>query len=529
MDKKVYSFAEFGASSQIVRDLIAEETKTKIFINQFYSIKAILEQVKQKEFSSASRENLVERLTAQNANLKISEKTAENIAALKNENTFTITTGHQLNLMTGPLYTIYKIAQTIAIAEQANSAFESGAIVPVFWMATEDHDFEEINHIHLFGKKISWDKNGQEDAIVGAVKLEGIEGFISEIEEKYKDETLRAALQEFTKSYRESSNLADATRQLINQLFGEFGLIILDGNDAALKKEFAPIVRKEIEEQFTFKAVNTTNQVLTDAGYHHQVYLRESNLFYIDEDNKRNRIVFENGSFHFLEREWSRAELLKEVDRCPERFSPNALLRPVYQETILPNLVYVGGGGEIAYWMQLKGVFDALSLAFPILRVRDSFLLMQHSAIEQLDQLNLSVLDLRDNLHVLLKEMALSNNDENLELHHEKEVLKKLGKRIEEKTANINKGLVAMVGAEFARMEKSLEKIESSLIKSEKSKLDKEKKQLESLKEKCFPNGSFQERYDNFIPQILKNPNFVKNMVSMFPGENEPKVRILEI
>ncbi|MFT5824025.1 MAG: bacillithiol biosynthesis cysteine-adding enzyme BshC [Crocinitomix sp.] len=524
-----FSFAEFSFSSQIIRDLVEQKQNISEFLPQFFSLAQISQQTERKVFSSEQRKTLTDALVLQNGETSLSEASQSNLNRLKEDNTYTITTGHQLNLLSGPLYSIYKVAQVISLSRAMNESDPSKQYVPLFWMATEDHDFEEINHIHLFGNKIAWDKEDQENKIVGEIEPNGIESFTDPIVEKYSDENLKAILLSFTNIYKKSKNLAEATRILMNQLFAEYGLLIIDGNDAALKQAFAPIAVKEIREGFVHTAVTNTNNKLEAAGYHNQVYVRECNLFYINAQGIRQRISKDGATFQIEEKNFTVEELVEMVNDNPKQFSPNALLRPVYQELILPNLAYVGGGGEIAYWLQLNDVFKALELAFPLLRVRDSILLLKAKEMAELESLNLSVPSLKRDLHDLVKEIALEDVEVEIELKEELEQLNAIKNQLTEKAESINKGLVGMIEAEFSKMEKSIERIESKLIKAEKAKHEVKANKIKKLQAKIYPNGGFQERYENFIPYILNDTGFISKIVNNLTAQDQPLIRVLEI
>ncbi|NOQ73333.1 MAG: bacillithiol biosynthesis cysteine-adding enzyme BshC [Crocinitomix sp.] len=524
-----FSFKEFSFSSQIIRDLVEQKQNIAEFLPHFFSLSQISQQTERKEFSIDQRKTLTDALVLQNADIALSNASQSNINKLKESDTYTITTGHQLNLLSGPLYSIYKVAQVISLSRAMNESDPSKHYVPVFWMATEDHDFEEINHIHLFGNKIAWDKEGQENRIVGEIEPKGIESFTDPIFEKYSDENLKAILSSFTDIYKKSSNLAEATRSLMNQLFAEYGLVIIDGNDTALKQGFVPIAIKEINEGFVHKAVTNTNNKLEAAGYHNQVFVRECNLFYINAQGIRQRISKNGAIFEIEEKNYTAEELVRMVSENPKQFSPNALLRPVYQELILPNLTYIGGGGEIAYWLQLSDVFKALKLTFPLLRVRDSILLLKAKEIAELENLNLSVPNLKQDLQHLMKEIALEEVEFEIELKGELEQLNTIKVHLTEKAEAVNKGLVGMIEAEFSKMEKSIVRIESKLIKAEKAKHEVKGNKIKKLQSKIYPNGGFQERYENFIPYILNDKTFISKIVNNLTAQDQPLIRVLEI
>jgi len=527
MQKEAYSFDEFDFGSKLIRDLVNQKNEVNSFVSDFYQVSTIEKIIQSKSFSTQQRALLVSVLNEQNKKLELSPISKLNIDLIKEENTFTITTGHQLNLLTGPLFSIYKIAQIISISNGLNQKYPNQKFVPVFWLASEDHDFEEINHIHLFGKKIIWQNPEQKDVIAGKMKLTQLEPILAEVEALYQNEELKEKLKTLTQFYRNSTTLAEATRKIINHLFGEFGLVIIDGNEKLLKEKFKPVLLKEVREEVTFNAVSATNGDLKKSGYHEQVFVRNCNLFFIHEDGKRERIVKENNQFSFQNKSHSLTEIESLINSFPEKFSPNALLRPVYQELVLPNLVYVGGGGEISYWLQLKNLFQNLGMNLPLLRVRDSFLILNQKQETELNELKITVTALQKHVDSLAKALTLEKSGEKLDLTADKLALIEIKKNLLKKSDEVDKSLASMIEAEFVKMTSAIEKIESKLIKSEKGKDDSVVSKISKLQEKLFPEKHLQERHDNFLPFYLNSPNFISTIISEMKFENEPKVRIL--
>lgn len=531
MQKQSFSFTEFNFSSQLIRDLVEGKTDVKPFVQDFFSKNEVVNQIQRKIFTTEQRTILVNSLQQQNKNTLLSELSLQNIELLKQKNTFTITTGHQLNLMTGSLYSIYKILQVIIWSEKLNKSQPNYNFVPLFWMATEDHDFEEINHIHLFNNKIEWVKENQENYIAGAITTdENFEQHVTQpILELFNNDDVRNKVENYL-SYYKNSNLATATRGLLNDLFGEYGLIILDGNDKALKQQFVPVVEKELQTQITHSIVSRTNKKLSDLGYHNQVFLRESNLFYIENNKVRHRIVKTNTAFEINGQAKTKSELIEELIKFPERFSPNALLRPVYQETVLPNLCYFGGGGEIAYWLQLKDLFDDLNLTFPLLRVRDSYVLLNNKQFNQLDELELSVLDLKQNYDDLIKEYIKTHTSKELTLEHEKIALNQIKTSIINKTNSKDVGLTRFIESEVVKMNHQLEKIEKKILQNEKKNQEQVLKQIKRLRDKIYPNNGFQERYENVL-QYTHIPHFINHLKKELESTTTDKssINIFEI
>jgi bacillithiol biosynthesis cysteine-adding enzyme BshC len=512
MQKQSFSFNEFNFSSQLIKDLVEGKTEIKPFVQDFFSEEQMANQIKRKLFTDNQRTILVDSLQQQNKNIHLSELSLHNIELLKQENTFTITTGHQLNLMTGPLYSIYKILQVIIWREKLKKSQPNYHFVPLFWMATEDHDFEEINHIHLFNKKIAWEKENQENYIAGAITTDDNfeKQFTQPILELFNDDEVKNKVENYL-AYYKNNNLATATRLLLNDLFGEYGLIILDGNDKALKQQFISVAGQELKHQVTHTTVGITNKKLNNLGYHNQVFLRESNLFYIENNRIRHRIVKTNTAFEINGQAKTESELIEELNEFPERFSPNALLRPVYQETVLPNLCYFGGGGEIAYWLQLKDLFDVLNLTFPLLRVRDSYVLLNKKQLNQLDDLGLSVLDLKQNYDDLIKLYINTHTTKELTLEQEKEALNQIKTAIINKTNSKDVGLSRFIESEVVKMNHQLEKIEKKLLQNEKKNQEQTLKQIKRLRDKIYPSNGFQERHENVL-QYIHLSNFINDL-----------------
>ncbi len=502
MFKTKYTFEEFQFSSQLIRDFSSESESVMPFISRFFSKKNLVDQANQKSFSHDNRVVLREQLILQNKSIELSEKTRQNIDLIEKDNTFTITTGHQLNLATGPLYTIYKILEVINQVEEMNTFDTKHHFVPVFWMATEDHDFDEINYINLFGSKINWQHQSVENKVVGRIETESIGTFIDDILERFGNEALREKVTSFLASYSESSTLAEANRALINSVFGEYGLVIIDGDDPILKTRFKSVALREIEEGVSYNNVIKTNALLEEKQYHSQVYVRPLNLFYIHENGRRERIKSDGDKFEIGNDSFEKEALTRMVESAPERFSPNALLRPVYQEAVLPNLAYIGGGGEIAYWLQLKSTFEAFNIDFPLLKVRDSVVLVTDKMNQQMEEFGYSIIDLKQDTDALIKNYILENSEENITLQSEKEGLNDLKNKIIKKAVAVDKNAERFVEAEFQRISNQFEKMEKKFVQMEKKNKEKSIKQLERLQKSIFPLNSFQERYDNILSYV---------------------------
>ncbi len=384
-------FKDTGFFSTTMLDYLEQKEAIQSFYNNFPDSLGFHNQIEEKENSHSlqSRLVLVEALKKQYTNVDISDKTQENIELLKLKNTFTITTGHQLNLFTGPLYFLYKIICAINLAEELSQKFTDKNFVPVYWMATEDHDFDEINYFNFEGKKVQWSRN--DGGAVGRFSTEGLDAVLAVFATQLGGSKNATYLKElFSKGYLEHNNLADATRYIANELFKEYGLVTLDGDDTSLKQLFIPFIKDELENQTSYKQVSKTIASLKE-NYKIQVNPREINLFFLSK-NSRERIVFENGVYKVNNTSitFSKSEILKAVEENSLDFSPNVIMRPLYQEVVLPNICYLGGGGEIAYWFELKAYFEKVNIPFPILLLRNSVQVVSEKQQKKLHNLGVS-------------------------------------------------------------------------------------------------------------------------------------------
>jgi bacillithiol biosynthesis cysteine-adding enzyme BshC len=470
-------------------------------------------------YSQLNRNLLVNELHIQNDDITLSESTKNNIDKLADKNTYTVTTGHQLCLATGPAYFIYKIISSINLCETLNKQNPNKYFVPVYWMASEDHDFEEINHVNLFNKKIVW--NTEQKGKVGTFTLDGIDTFLSEIKQALGESEQGEKLNTLLNNTYSRNNLAYATRYLVNELFGKYGLVVIDGDSKALKQEFIAEIKQDVFENTAFKNIIASNEKLKEQGYDAQVTPREINVFYAD-NNVRERIVKENNTYKVLNTDlsFSKEELEKLIDTETDKFSPNVVLRPMYQQKILPNAVYVGGPGELAYWLQYKLMFDEAKIAFPVLMPRNFIFYLDKNLQQKMQKLNLNTQDFFTEKDKLVKSYALSQQPFSLE--KEKENLKTLYNNVRTEIGKVDKTLEAASEAELQKNLKGLETLEQKGIRSIKQKNEQAINQIETTYTRLFPNDIPQERFENFLRFCLTNPDFVKdiqNNTSSFADE----------
>jgi len=496
-------FAETGYFSQGFVDYVNEATALQEFYQTYPTLDNFQQLISQRTFPQEHRQVLTKVIGEQYSGLVQSGKMIQNLAQLSKSTCFTVTTGHQLNIFTGPLYFIYKIVTTIKACEALATRFPDHQFVPVYWMASEDHDFEEINHFNLFGKQHSWETNQQ--GAVGRFDTAGLSTILEE---------LRECPEVFKEAYASGKNLAQATRYIVNELFGDQGLIVVDADHADLKSLFIPVMEDELMHHHAYGAVLKQSERIQELGYKTLVTPREINLFYLT-DNSRLRIVKRDGRYEVLGTDinFDAKELKALLQEHPERFSPNVVLRTLYQETILPNLAYIGGPGELNYWLQFKGAFDHYNLKFPALMPRNCALYVNRGALKKMHKLDLDIKTLFKDEIRLKKEFVEDNSQHNLDLDPELNECLRVFDSIRNKATQVDGSLGGFINAEEAKFKKALAQITKRIKKAEEQKQEVSVNQLMNLKSKLFPSGGLQERHDNLLSIYLNNPNFIQEVM----------------
>jgi bacillithiol biosynthesis cysteine-adding enzyme BshC len=463
-------------------------------------------------FRPATRTTLCDAFERQYAHMEVRPEVRANLDRLRRSDTLTVTTGHQLCLFTGPLYVPFKIIDVIRLARELSTAQRE--VVPVFWMATEDHDRAEIDHTWINSVKVQWP--GEAAGAVGRLKLEGIGPVLDQVDALLGPGSHADEMRELLRRcYRPEYGLAKATRLFVDALFGRFGLLILDADDPALKAVFAPLMREELLNQVAERSVHYADAKLA-AHYSVQAHARDINLFYL-RPGQRSRIERRDGHYQVLDGgpSFTLDQLLAELERHPEDFSPNVLLRPVYQEAILPNITYVGGGGELAYWFQLKWLFQALQVPMPVLLLRTSAAFLGEKDAKRLSGLGLTLEQVFGPVAELEAELAKRNAsfDTGLDSERKRSDLLYAGLTARAKAADPT--LERAVAAIAKRAANGLDALERKLVRAAKREQEEKLEQLHRVHEHLFPGGGLQERRDNFIPYYLsEGPAFFDRLLA---------------
>lgn len=501
MQRIAIPYGETGRFSPLVTDYLGGNPGLRELYRWSPDRQGLREAAAARAFSPEARTVLVEALERQYIGMDMRPEVRANLDALRKPATLTVTTGHQLCLFTGPLYVPFKILNVVRLARELSS--DRQPVVPVFWMATEDHDRPEIDHAWVQGQQVAWP--GETAGAVGRLALQGIGEVLAQVDPLLGHGTHADALRELLRRcYRPEYNLAKATRLFADALFGRFGVVIVDGDDPALKRLFAPVMREELVNQVAVRAVHYANDKLA-GHWRTQAFARDINLFHL-RPGHRSRIELQGDRYQVLDGgpSFSLDELLAEVERRPEDFSPNVLMRPVYQETILPNIAYVGGGGELAYWLQLTWLFQALQVPMPAVLLRTSAAFIGANDLKRAERLGLSVTDLFRPLEELRQRLARNGASFSTSLRGERTAMERTYAELKERASAADPTLAGAVEAIAQRALKGLGRLEGKLLRAAKRQQEEPIAQLELVHAHLFPGGGLQERRDNFMPWYAK-------------------------
>lgn len=521
MDPACISYKETGYFSHTVTEYIEDRPELRPFYGFRPDMEGFAALLKTRTVT-ADRNLLADTLLNQYAAINAADQFSlqgviENVALLRAASTYTITTGHQLNIFAGPLYFIYKIVSAIKLARQLKTAHPDKSFVPVYWMASEDHDFAEINYTNIGGKKVHWWHEAT--GATGRIDPQSMRQALNQYKGVLGMEQHAPELAHIVETaYTKFDKLADATRYMVNALFGKYGLVIIDADDHNLKKQFAAIIEQDILEQNSFKNISATNEHLEKLGVHIQVNPREINFFYLG-DGMRERIVFEDDHYKVLNTEisFSKEDLQQEIRNYPERFSPNVVMRPLYQEYILPNIAYIGGGAEVVYWLELRSNFEYYKIDFPILILRNSGLVIRRESAAKIARMELRPADLFKNTDEIKNNWMKKHSMHELSLTEEWREMQSIFERIKLRAFKIDPTLAKSTAAVQTRLQHAMDNLEKKLTKAEKRNYHTRLEQIDKIKADLFPKNSLQERTENFGLFYVKwGQQFIDELINNF-------------
>jgi len=507
-------------------DLISDYLNSKETISQLYkyplSLSSFPDIIRDKAKDNTDRKLLVEVLREQYSNIETTDIVTRNIESFSSDKTFSVTTAHQPCLFLGPLYFLYKISSVINLTQQLKKEYPEYNFVPIFWLGSEDHDLDELNHAYVNGKRIDWKDAGH--GAVGRLKTYSLNTVINELKQIAPNEEIISILEAGLNMYR---TFGKFTQYFINSIFKEQGLVVIDQDDVSLKKKFAGIIKDEV---LNSRAINVLKPQLDllESNYKLQAKPRDINFFYLGE-NYRERIVYNDTALKFEVHgtavSFTKEELIKEIDNHPERFSPNVIFRPLYQEMILPNMAFTGGAGELSYWLELKSLFDHYNINYPMQVLRNSAFIIQPAIHKKMEKLGLTVEVFFEGVEQSINLYVKDNMNPESHLDGERMKLEELFSSIAIKAETADPTLKQSVAAEKQKILASLENIESKIIKAEKRKQETSVAQIRAIHATLFPENTLQERRENFIP--FYTTGFIAELVKHLIPLNETFVSFL--
>ncbi len=495
---------ETGYFSKLVNDYVNESQDLQSFYAFEVNDTGLKKAIDSRKHFPVDREVLHQVISEQYAGFELSPAVKANLDLLRAENTFTVCSAHQPNLMTGYLYFIYKIVHSVKLAAHLKSLDATANFVPVFYIGSEDNDFEELGHFRFAGKVFEW--NTTQTGAVGMMLVdEPLERLIKEllsllgpsgVSEKYLRNTILAA-------YKKGNSIATATRILINDLLGFLGVLVLDANDARLKRKFIAVIKEEVLRPKAFELVKQDSDRLNET-YKAQAFFRPINFFYLKE-GLRERIECINNEYLVLNTElkFSAAEMEAEIEAHPERFSPNVILRGLYQESILPDVAFIGGGSEVAYWMQLKSVFRHYQVYYPAVILRQSAVVLDHKTAETQVKAGLDDHKMFRKTAELVDELVHAEKEEQWSLATYFEQLERWKTELSQRYVPLDKNLDGSISAVLAKVHTQFNILDKKINRSIKKGLELRLDRIHSFKEHAFPKDSLQERYETFLPFYL--------------------------
>jgi len=503
--------------SPLVYDYFYEYDKvSEFFTGNFRDPTAYLQQSEKVRSRDLPRKKLAAILKEQNISYGCGDQTVGNIKKLIQDKACAVVTGQQVGLFSGPLYTIFKALTTIKLTESLNQN-NQGSFVPIFWLASDDHDFAEINHIALLDKEnriqdIQYKAHSSNLKIPASKILLSTEisGCMQQLKDSTHDSEFKPEiLSQLGAAYQPGRSFVEAFARWMTRLFRSYGLIFIDAGHPELKKLGKNVFYTEIAQNSpSTQCALETSRKLTQKNYSTQIQLQEGilNLFLAEHERQTIQFRDEDYSIKGRPQAFKKDELLKLLEKHPHVFSPNVLLRPLYQDTLLPTVAYVGGLGEIAYFAQMKEVYKRFNLPMPIIYPRKSLTLIEKKVDKALKTYSLKVQDLWRSADSRINEIAKDKIPRSLDkaFHATASHLDKDLTTIKKETLAFEPTLEKSVDLAMRKIHHQISLLEKKILKASKKRNAIVTQRIHLAKSSLYPNLSLQERVFNITPFLIK-------------------------
>jgi bacillithiol biosynthesis cysteine-adding enzyme BshC len=505
-------FSELPEQSKLYTDYIYDFEK----VRKYYGVDFSNDNELRNHFSIVSagfnpkRKKIVELLRRQNAQLNNSADYESMLATLSSENALAVVTGQQVGLFCGPLYTLFKTISAIKLASELKERFPEFEFVPVFWLEGDDHDLDESNHIHLLNSTSDVVRveaiftNDEEENLqpLSEIKFDAsIEQVFQQVDALLPASDYKPALVNVLAAYyKEGETYSTAFARTLTKILGN-NILLIDPYDAEIKKILKPIFEKEFQTYPKTSEEVIKQSAELEENYHVQVKPRVINLFYIEDGMRRGLEPIGSGmSLRGTKRKLMPEQIRMILETKPESFSPNVVLRPVCQDYLLPTAGYVAGPGEIAYFAQLKGVYQHFGVGMPPLFPRATATILERRVAKIMDKYQLNFLDAFENFEIIMEKALTAANPENIPGEFEKTTaeIKKAIDRLEPLIMRVDPTLKGTMDSTISRMLYHLQHLEEKTTAGYRRKNEQVLQQTKKFQQSIFPNRELQERVLNF-------------------------------
>jgi bacillithiol biosynthesis cysteine-adding enzyme BshC len=521
---KYIDYRDLPCQTNLFLDYVYDfEKVSQFYTGNFRADDDILNYLKTYNFDRINRADLCEILINQNKN---AAEAIKNIELLNEPNTFVIVTGQQLGFMGGPLYTIYKIFTAIKLADLMSEKFPDYNFIPLFWMESEDHDFNEINKVKIFDKTNNFFTHeycpigyASETNLGASGKIifdSEINIFNNNVFNTLQVTEYAPVIKNLLSIYSEGKTNEDCFKEFMSKFLEGTGLVFLNPNAIEIKKLLKPIFEKELFEFPKTSELIINISAKLEEIYHAQVKARPINLFY---HHKKGRFLIEpkgtDYSLKGIRQKFSKTEIIEQLSNTPEVFSPNVILRPICQDFILPTCMYVAGPSEIAYFAQINSIYKYFDMRMPIIYPRASATLIENRFYNILTKFNLGLTELSANYTGIQKRVTDNLSDIKIEEEFEKAILEinNTFLNLENITKNIDVTLINNLKTTKEKMEHLVKLYEEKLYNAQKRNHTVALEQLEKVKTNIFPKGNLQERELNLIYYLNKYSNSITDKI----------------
>jgi bacillithiol biosynthesis cysteine-adding enzyme BshC len=525
---------DLPAISSLASDYIYNFHNVSEFFNgDFREKSSLLQQAEKVHSRYLQRERLADILERQNKAYGCGRKTLENIKKISKDRTCAVVTGQQAGLFSGPLYTIYKALTAIKLAEELNQ-WGAGKFVPVFWIASDDHDFEEINHVSLIDKTNRVEKIAHASPTplskIPVLKIHltsEIEGCIRTLKDKTHDtEFKKEVLNSLSQAYSAGRSFVEAFGRWMTRLFGSYGLIFIDAGQPEFKELGKEVFYKEISEDSPISHLAfETSKKLAKKKYTPQVQIRRgfSSLFYGEKERYTVQLTDKGYRIKDTQKDYKKDEFLGLLKKNPSLFSPNALLRPIYQDFLLPTAAYIGGPGEISYYAQLKSAYESFRLPMPIIFPRISFTLVEKKIENVLKAHDLKIQEVWHSLGSEIKKTSEKVIPGAIDSQ-----LRKTAARFSQDFESLRKeifsfdqALESTVDLSKRRIDHQFDFLKKKILQAAKKQSSMAVQQLLKVKNNIYPDNHLQERVLNVVPFLIKySTTFIDKLYNLMELEN---------